>query len=649
VVENERTYGVKLVRGPFVVVPPHELACETEDELLALAESIEKPMAADLFCGAGGLSQGLSDAGFEVVLGIDHDEEALATHRAHHPGLSVNWDLGDEEVVTRVADLIRQAGVTLVAGGPPCQPFSRAGRSMIRQLVRDGRREGHDRRRDLWESFLSVIEQAQPRAVLMENVPDMALDRGMVILRTMTERFEALGYTVEESVIDTWRYGVPQFRQRLVLVALADGVEFAWPAESSDRVTVANAIGDLPVVTGGWRPTNGEGDDPVATGWAAYDRPLTSFQMRARAGVPSSDANRVYDHVTRPVREDDARAFAQMDHTTRYSELDPDLKRYRDDIFDDKYKRLDPNDLSRTITAHIAKDGYWYIHPFQDRTLSVREAARLQTFPDHFRFCGPPSAAFRQIGNAVPVLLGERIGEAIFEALDRGKASRTTTRLIAEELSEWFRANPPVRVPWLSAENRWLVIQAEMLWNRMTEDLVRRAWVMVRSLDEPAKTLEALPLIDRAATQWGRGDRCGALAETAEWFVDNPAVLDPSAAAESLAQAPNVSKALADIACRIVPGEVEDPVLATYGVLRVAARFQGLDVDRQNKLSDGRLAIARMIGGEDVSHDAHLALIELANGICGPGTPDCGHCPLSAWCVEASRRPVQGVLSDCAD
>ena len=129
--------------------------------------------------------------------------------------------------------------------------------------------------------------------------------------------------------------------------------------------------------------------------------------------MDGEDADRVYDHITRPVREDDERAFELMDPKTRYSDLPADMRRYRDDIFDDKYKRLDENDLSRTITAHIAKDGYWYIHPRQNRTLTVREAARLQTFPDRFRFAGPPSAAFRQIGNAVPPLVGERLGRAL--------------------------------------------------------------------------------------------------------------------------------------------------------------------------------------------------------------------------------------------
>ena len=642
--KTERTYGVKLVRGPFVKLDRHELWCDSDDELLALVPTLTRPLAADLFCGAGGLSLGLAQAGFDVVLAVDNDPEALETHSAHHPGLSVNWDLADPDVVERVAGLVKRCGVSLVAGGPPCQPFSRAGRSMVRDLVRTGRRHHHDRRRDLWESFLGVIELSVPAAVVMENVPDMALDRGMVILRTMIERLEALGYSVEERVVDTWRYGVPQFRQRLILVALAAGVSFEWPPESEERVTVDNAIGDLPEVEGGWRPSNGDGSDPVASGWISYEGPRTDFQRRSRDGVAPEDLGRIYDHITRPVRDDDAIAFAQMSPNTRYSDLDPELKRYRDDIFDDKYKRLDPNDVSRTITAHIAKDGYWYIHPYQDRTLTVREAARLQTFPDQVRFSGPPSAAFRQIGNAVPVLLGRRIGGAVLKALVARKPAAISTGLIAEELSGWFKDHGPVHVPWLAAESRWQVIQAEILWSRIAHEHVSCAWASVRNLGTPEATLAAIPLLRRLARQWHREPRCDQLVEVSEWFTSHPDALSPSATAADVAGAPHVSTSIADLACRVVPGDNEDPVLAGYGVLRVAARFQGDSVDRQNRLSDGRLAIARMVGGDDSSHEAHLALIEIANGLCGPSTPRCGSCPLRPWCVEARRTPTQAAL-----
>lgn len=610
---------------------------------MAMASTLVRPLAADLFCGAGGLSLGLSEAGFDVILGVDHDDEALDTHRAHHPGLSVNWDLAEPEVIERTADLIVRTGIQLVAGGPPCQPFSRAGRSMIRDLVRLGRRPEHDGRRDLWESFLQIVELSTPEAVLMENVPDMALDRGMVILRTMIERLEDLGYNVEERVIDTSRYGVPQFRHRLILVALAKGRAFSWPGETG-KVSVENAIGDLPEVEGGWRPNNGDVPDPVATGWTDYFGPRNEFQRRARAGVPDVDAMRVFDHITRPVREDDARAFAQMSHETRYSDLDPELKRYRDDIFDDKYKRLNPHDVSRTITAHIAKDGYWYIHPYQDRTLTVREAARLQTFPDRIRFAGPPSAAFRQIGNAVPVRLGQQIGEAVLQAWEIPLDAETTSGEIAGRLAEWFDENPPVAIPWLGAENRWQVIQAEILWSRMADEHLKIAWAAVRNLLTPDATLRALPLLRRLAGHWHRGQRCESLEEAARWFEANPELLSPHATAADLSEAPHVTTAIADLSCRVVPGETEDPVLAGYGILRVAARFQGDDVDRHNRLSDGRLAIARMIGGDENSHQAHLALIELANRICLPQRADCCLCPLEDLCAEASRRPIQVAL-----
>src|SRR6202012_1037750 len=129
-----------------------------------------------------------------------------------------------------------------------------------------------------------------------------------------------------------------------------------------------NAFDDLPPVEGGWRPEGG------AEGWAPYEFLKNSFQRRMRVGMEGVLSSRVYDQITRPVREDDKAAFERMDTNTLYSELPESLRRYRSDIFDDKYKRLDENGLSRTITAHIAKDGSWYIHPRDPRTLTVREA-----------------------------------------------------------------------------------------------------------------------------------------------------------------------------------------------------------------------------------------------------------------------------------
>src|SRR6266516_2835709 len=412
----KRQPGVKLVRGPFVRLPPHPEACPSGEALVSFAQSLRAQdpglmLAADLFSGAGGLSLGLEQAGVRVVLAVDHDPEAAETHAHHFGGLALDWDLAEPTIVEKVAELICSAGIDVLAGGPPCQPVSRASLSGIRDRVRQGLRDPHDQRRDLWRSFLEVARLCRPRAVVMENVPDMALDREMFILRSMVLELEQLGYAVEERLVDTSQYGVPQFRQRLILVAIADGARFWWPPADENVEKVSSAISDLPPVAGGWRAPGG------ADGWQAYRGPRTRFQRSMRLGVPPVQSDRVYDHITRPVRADDELAFDLMDVGTLYSDLPEEYKRYRDDIFDDKYKRLDEHDLSRTITAHIAKDGYWYIHPQQNRTITVREAARLQTFPDGYRFAGPPSAAFRQIGNAVPPALGRAIGQGLTQAL----------------------------------------------------------------------------------------------------------------------------------------------------------------------------------------------------------------------------------------
>jgi DNA (cytosine-5)-methyltransferase 1 len=632
-------YGVRLVRGPFVQLPPNAEECRDEDGLLAYATELRDEghrLAADLFSGAGGLSFGLEEAGYRVILGIDRDKEATETHRHHFGGLTLDWDLGKPEHIAQVAHLVKAAGIDLLAGGPPCQPFSRAGRSKIRHRVVNGFTDPSSERRDLWRSFLEVVTTAKPRAVLMENVPDMALDKDMFILRTMVHELESIGYAVEERVVDTSQYGVPQFRQRLILVALRDGVHFEWPAPLPDRVTVWNAIGDLPSVEGGWRPEGG------AEGWAPYKEPpagLNSFQLRMRRGMDGEFAERVYDQITRPVREDDKIAFAKMDAKTLYSDLPKELKRYRDDIFDDKYKRLDENDLSRTITAHIAKDGYWYIHPRDARTLTVREAARLQTFPDRYRFAGPPSAAFRQIGNAVPPLLGENLGIAIQANLEANKTAGSSTLETGKTLAEWFRSRPigELTLPWLRALTRWQVIAGEVFAERLTAQQLRSIWPLIEGWEQPADTLaEEAKTLNEMARWLNRASRAERLLQIARRLADIPMALDGD---QTIRQAFEINESLADLAVLAVPSskdddDAEEPVLVGRGVLRVAARFTGEDtLERKNRMTDGRLAVARMIGYGDKARDAQLALVELAASACRPESRACHICPLASTCV----------------
>ena len=239
-----RQYGVTHRRTRPLRLSPHPGA-PTDDDWGAWVRDSAKPVAVDLFCGAGGLSHGLEAAGYRVVLAADTDEWALESHRHNIAGRAVRLDLAEPRVREEIAALLHGVDVGLVAGGPPCQPFSRAGLSKIRSLVDQGLRDEDDTRRDLWRAFLELVEAIRPRAVLMENVPDMALGDGFTVIRAMIERLGEVGYEADARIVDAWRHGVPQHRQRLILVALRDGGAFDWPGESGP-VTVRHAIYDLP-------------------------------------------------------------------------------------------------------------------------------------------------------------------------------------------------------------------------------------------------------------------------------------------------------------------------------------------------------------------------------------------------------------------
>lgn len=396
------TYGVKLERSDSLELGRHPQAPSSEDliEWCKAEKKAGKLLAVDLFAGAGGLGVGLEAAGWTVVVAVDNNQMAVNTHRANFRGLALNVDMSNPDEVKALIKMVRNIDIDLVAGGPPCQPFSRAGRAKIRSLVDQGIRDRNDQRKELWRSFVRVVLAVRPRAVLMENVPDMAIVDDLAVIREIAQMLEQNGYSVDYRLLDAWRYGVPQHRKRFILQARRDSVALNWPKPVRRIVTVYEAIGDLPRL--------GEGTGARRMPY----RPDTQSEF-AKMLSEERPCQFVYDHMTRPVRADDREAFSLMTSKTLYSDLPQHLRRYRSDTFVDKYKRLAWDDLSRTITAHIAKDGYWYIHPEENRTLTVREAARIQTFPDHFRFSGTRSDAFRQIGNAVPPLLARTVATCL--------------------------------------------------------------------------------------------------------------------------------------------------------------------------------------------------------------------------------------------
>ena len=602
------------------------MAISDETSLRAVVDASGGHLVVDLFCGAGGLSLGLERAGGEVIVGIDHDEHAISTHRAHHKGLSESWDLYDPANVEAIGRIVREHEVSIVCGGPPCQPFSRAGRGIIRSLVDRGVRGAVDQRRDLWQAFLEVVRIGRPAAVLMENVPDMAFDRGMVIIRSVIAELESWGYSVDARILDASDFGVPQTRRRLFVIGLRDGVQPIWPEKSDRRTSLLDAIGDLPSFDGGW-VHSGLNDD----GGMPYGEATSQFQelMREHCG------NIVYDQVTRAVREDDRRAFASMEPGTKYSDLDDELKRYRDDIFKDKYNRLDPHAPSRTVTAHLSRDGYAYIHPVEDRTISVREAARIQSFPDAIRFHGPPTAAFKQIGNAVPVLLGEALGGAIFRALASPTPATTSVGGTTALLADYFDARSSggkLSVEWLASKTTWQLTASVLLASEASAKLPPALWRPLLTQPEPDDTLKMSDDWLRLGRQLGIGQLIDELLSVA----------DRAARGESLSAL--VSPRVWDLVCTLSPDE-EETLLPTASMIRVASRFfepascSGEEIEKVSAGTTGRLLVARLIGGTSSDRQsAHAArgLYEVASEICKKSHPACSVCPLSEHCKNVS-------------
>ena len=618
-------YRLDNLKGSKLVLPVHPEACGHESLAEYAKEYQDTPLAVDLFSGAGGLSLGLQRAGFRLALAVDKVQSAVETHQAYFPGASLNQDISQESTLDEILEPLRGRRIALLAGGPPCQPFSKAVR-WKRSVIQTGHGSLRDHRRELWQSFLYAAELLKPDAVLMENVPDIASNEDGIVLRSILSRLEELGYTSDCRAFFAYDFGVAQYRQRIFVLAFRDArIPFQWPTPlpKKQRRTLSDAISDLPPLVGGWN----EECPP-------YEGPKTQLQQELRAGMPEEHKFALYDHVTRAVREDDLLAFQLMSSKMRYDELPEELRRYGADSFTDKYNRLAWDEPSRTITAHIAKDGYWYIHPDQHRSLSIREAARIQSFPDWFRFSGHKTSALRQIGEAVAPFVAEALGRQILAFLNQNSstqdnsssssklgASRAAIRDALEDaFNDDFKRNS--LFAWRMEPSLWLNIlgetifserrlrnKAPLFWKNYRDD-----WPTPKSFLEDEFRLSHLRTIGM--------ESCIARLEAIAAHLESTRF--PSL--KSLVDL-GVSEKFARRAMAFA-GLVHDRP-NDAALVRVANRVFGQKQDQSH--IDGQIATAMLVG-EDAGAVVYSAAIELGEAICTPKDPACMLCPLKNLC-----------------
>jgi DNA (cytosine-5)-methyltransferase 1 len=341
-----------------------------------------KPTAIDLFSGAGGMSLGLSHAGFDIVAAIDNDPVAVATYvrnLGHHVICRPIEQISASELLSRAG--LKVGECTVLAGGPPCQGFS---------LQRRGDRI--DPRNDLVFEFIRLVEGVRPLFFVMENVGGLLSKHGTPFLREIEARASAVNYKISIGLLNAADYGVPQTRKRAFLIGQMEGVSsvsFQFPGPTIDRaMTVRDAIWDLPSP-----PEDGSKHHLIENHYR--ESRLSKLNIERIKYVPPGGGR------------DDLPPHLQLECHKNTNHRHKDV-----------YGRLQWDAPAGTITARF--DSFTrgrFAHPEEHRSITIREGARLQTFPDNFVFEGNREDQARQVGNAVPPRLAETLGRSILDVL----------------------------------------------------------------------------------------------------------------------------------------------------------------------------------------------------------------------------------------
>jgi len=381
----------------------------------------------DIFSGCGGLSFGLELAGLECLAAVDFNPIAIKTFNSNHSRpIGLERDLTKFEP-DQLQETIGDQTIDLVVGGPPCQGFSTA---RSQGGANFGARLIEDPRRDLYKRFLKYVEFFKPKLFVMENVLGIKSAASGTYFTKIQEQSRSLGYTVVAIEINCWEFGVPQKRVRQLFIGTKKGMPLFMPWNYIKKthslnvddnntnpalenvVTLGEAIGDLPSLDAG------TGSIESNYNKALREKHIKQYGDRYVLKEMRADITpKLTWHLARPHSARDLRDFLILKEGENSKQA---LARgavmetpYSMQSFGDKYKRQNRESLCSTIVAHLKKDGLMFIHPTQNRSLTPREAARIQSFPDNFIFSGQRGNVYEQIGNAVPPLAGRAIGFAV--------------------------------------------------------------------------------------------------------------------------------------------------------------------------------------------------------------------------------------------
>lgn len=347
-----------------------------------------KPKVIDLFAGVGGMSLGFEKQGFDVVLANECDPSIAEAYKENHT--KTKMIVGDITTLDLKESFGKYNGkVDVVIGGPPCQGFSQKGK----------RKTIHDERNFLFKYYVKVVELVKPKYFVMENVPNLLTAEKGYFKKEIEELFNAMGYSLTMGVLNASDYGVPQNRKRAVIIGKLNGNAPELPTPLNKRVTIWDAISDLAYLE------SGEGQEEQLY----INEPETDYQKKLR-----KNSKCLYNHIATKhskvalerlslIPENAGREVLPAEHLTK-------------SIYSGTWTRMRRDEISVTITTRFdTPSSGKFTHPFLNRAITVREAARIQSFPDDFKFVGNKCSQMKQVGNAVPPLLAAAVAKVIID------------------------------------------------------------------------------------------------------------------------------------------------------------------------------------------------------------------------------------------